>query len=455
MTDVSSGGHVIAGRYELMSQLGQGGMGSVWRARDLTLGSPVAIKLIDAALGHDEGLRERFSQEARSAAALRSPHVVQILDYGVDAGVPFMAMELLDGESLAERLARVGILSHGETARVLLDVARAMKKAHDAGIIHRDLKPDNIFLVRNDDQEIAKVLDFGIAKATGPMAAPRSSTRTGALLGTLPYMSPEQATAKPIDWRSDVWAMGVIAFECVCGSDPFTSESPGELVLQICAHPLPVPSQIAAVPPGFDAWWARAASRDPAQRFQSAKELAEALAAVLVSGAGTAVGSVATNAPSPALAPSAAVSGRATTFGRSALTTDVATMAPRRGAQPRVLGGIALVVAAATGLAWVALRPTARAVPAPATEVAAAVAPTATPADVGAAPSGEPGAAASAPVVAPADPAPQPAAPASVTPGAAAAPRRAIEAPRPGRGAAPGITQSTPAPPPAKKRRMD
>jgi serine/threonine-protein kinase len=256
-------------------------MGSVWRAEDLTLGSPVAVKLIDASLAGDPSVQARFYQEAKAAAALRSPHVVQIFQYGVDEGIPFIAMELLEGESLAQRLARVRILPYAETASIFADVARAARKAHEAGIVHRDLKPENIFLVRNDDQELAKVLDFGIAKTAPLMGAQSHATGTGTLLGTPPYMSPEQARGAKIDHRTDLWALGVIAFECVCGRLPFTADAPGELVLQICAEPIPVPSEVAHVPPGFDAWFARAMARHPSERFQSAKDLADALRLVL------------------------------------------------------------------------------------------------------------------------------------------------------------------------------
>jgi serine/threonine-protein kinase len=268
-------GRVIANRYRLTAQLGAGGMGSVWRAEHLTLGSPVAVKLIDELIARDPGVRARFEREAQAAAALRSPHVVQILDYGIDDETPFIAMELLDGESLEERLTRVGRLSVEETLRVLTHVARAIGKAHDAGVIHRDLKPGNIFLVRNDDEEVAKVLDFGIAKTERTSA---TATRTGAMIGTPAYMSPEQAQGtKQVDGRTDLWAMGAIAFECLSGRLVFEGEALGELVLQICTKPLPVPSTLAPVPPEFDAWFARALDRAPEARFQTAKELADAL----------------------------------------------------------------------------------------------------------------------------------------------------------------------------------
>ncbi|HYJ11877.1 MAG TPA: serine/threonine-protein kinase, partial [Polyangiaceae bacterium] len=204
------------------------------------------------------------------------------LDHGVDEGVPFIVMELLDGESLASRLERVQRLSPADTARIITQVARAIARAHEAGIVHRDLKPDNIYLVRNDEEEIAKVLDFGVAKATTHgMGAVTGATRTGSVLGTPYYMSPEQAEgAKTVDGRSDLWSLGVIAWECLLGNRPFESETLGGLLLAICARPMPTPSTMGVVPPGFDAWFARACSRDVSHRFGSAKELAQELRAV-------------------------------------------------------------------------------------------------------------------------------------------------------------------------------
>jgi serine/threonine-protein kinase len=317
-------GRVIAGRYRLVSQLGQGGMGSVWRADHMSLSSPVAIKLIDPEIARRPEMLERFQREAQSSAALRSPHVVQILDYGVDEGVPFIAMEMLEGESLASRIARVGKLPFGDTVRIVAHVGRALAKAHEGNVIHRDLKPDNVFLVKNDDKEIAKVLDFGIAKITGngPGSGKGSNaTRTGSILGTPSYMSPEQAQGtKTIDSRSDLWSLAVIAFECVVGQVPFQSEALGDLLIKICIHPIPVPSQIAMVPPGFDAWWARASSRDPNLRFQSGKDLAEALRQVLTPDQGNA------NSSGP-MSPAVAVMGGSNTVGASPIHVSAFTPA--------------------------------------------------------------------------------------------------------------------------------
>ncbi|MGK3967862.1 protein kinase [Sorangium sp. So ce118] len=276
-------GQVLVGRYRLIRPLRSGSMGTVWRADDLTLGSPVAIKRLGPLYAKDEAVRARFYQEAQAAAALRSPNVVQILDHGVDDDVPFIAMELLEGEDLAHRLERTGPLSPADTVRIFADVARAVRKAHDAGIVHRDLKPDNIFLARDDDREVAKVLDFGVAK-TRMSGAEGMGTQAGVLIGTLPYMSPEQAQGAAVDYRSDLWALGVIAFECVCGRPAITAEAPGAMILEICSEPLPVPSQVAPVPlpPAFDEWFVQACSRDPSERYPSATAMVDALRAALL-----------------------------------------------------------------------------------------------------------------------------------------------------------------------------
>ena len=274
---------VLVGRYRLDERLGAGGMGSIWRAQHLVLAAPVAVKLIDREAVPDEETLARFMREAQSAATLRSPHVVQILDYGVDDKLPFIVMELLDGENLAQRLRRLTRLSSSDTARIVTHIGRAVARAHEAGIVHRDLKPENVFLIRNEDEEIAKVLDFGVAKVSvGDLGQEGTRTRTGSILGTPYYMSPEQAQGnKMVDHRSDLWSLGVIAFECLTGKRPFYSDGLGDLVLQICIRDIPVPSDCASVPIGFDAWFARACARDPEARFQSARELTDALREVL------------------------------------------------------------------------------------------------------------------------------------------------------------------------------
>jgi eukaryotic-like serine/threonine-protein kinase len=284
-------GPILGERYRLIAQLDAGGMGSVWIAEAVHLSSVVAVKIMDRGLAATPEAAQRFLREARTAASLRSPHVVQILDYGVQDGTPFIAMELLEGESLASRLAREGRLpSWEQTELVLRHVARALGRAHDAGVIHRDLKPANIFLVRDEEEEIVKLLDFGIAKTTAPAlsAALASNTRTGEFLGSPAYASPEQLQgSKDLDHRADIWSLGVIAYECLIGRAPFVSDSFVGMLLAICAGPLPVPSEQGPVPAGFDAWFTRACARDVELRFGSVREASVELRRVFAAAAGS------------------------------------------------------------------------------------------------------------------------------------------------------------------------
>jgi serine/threonine protein kinase len=274
-------GTVLCGKYRLERMLGQGGMGSVWQAEHLGLRAPVAVKLMDPLVTQNADALARFHREAHAAAMIRSPHVVQVLDHGVDEAThtPFIVMELLEGETLGECLMREQMLSPARTAAILGDVCRALARAHQAGIIHRDLKPDNIFLV-SDDREYAKVVDFGVAKSR-PYSVGAGGTRTGALIGTPYYMSPEQISgSKQIDGRSDLWSVAVIACECITGRRPFQEETIGGLALAICTRPVPRALELGPVNPSFDRWLARALNRNPAERFQTARELADSLTEV-------------------------------------------------------------------------------------------------------------------------------------------------------------------------------
>jgi len=344
-------GQVLGGKYRLVNRLGTGGMGSVWRAEHLTLSSPVALKLIEPTTARESDAVHRFLREARTAAALRSPHVVQILDYGVDGDSPYIVMELLDGESLAERLDRLGRLSPTETARIIQHISRALGRAHDAGIVHRDLKPENVFIVKNDDEEVAKVLDFGIVKTdpntfgTGNSGA---ATRTGTLLGTPYFMSPEQAEgAKSVDFRADIWALGVIAYRCLLGKLPFTGDSVGRLILEICSRPLPVPSHRGSVPEGFDDWFARTCAREPDSRFESAKRAAADLSRLTEEAAA----SPAPATPKPSELEPLAL---ATTTLKSSNTEVLPLQLPRR--RPRPLALALAAIAALTLIATISVR---------------------------------------------------------------------------------------------------
>jgi serine/threonine protein kinase len=270
---------IVADRFRLHRMIGQGGMGSVWEATQLGLERACALKFIEGEMAKLAEAHARFEREARAAATLNSPHIVQIYDHGVWQGTPYIAMELLIGQNLGDRLTeRGGKLDAPYVSRIMQQVSRGLGKAHQAGIVHRDLKPDNVYLVRDEEQEIVKILDFGVAKQT-VAGIDGSNTKTGAMLGTPYYMSPEQAQGvKTVDHRSDLWSLAVIVYQCITGRLPFESEALGDLLVKIIVSPIPVPSQMAPnVPFGFDKWWAKAANRDVEQRFQSAKEFNEAL----------------------------------------------------------------------------------------------------------------------------------------------------------------------------------
>ena len=275
-------GTVLSGKYRLVSEIGRGGMGSVWRAEHLAWEAPVAIKIMNRDITARPEAVARFEREVRLAAGLRSPHVVQVLDHGLDEATrtPIIVMELLEGESLARRLKRLGQLSPAETFNVFSQLVRALTRAHAAGIVHRDLKPDNVFLVRNDEESVTKVLDFGVAKWTAPDVSESGLTRPGSVVGTPYYMSPEQIQgSREIDHRADLWALAAIACECLTGRRPFEAPDFAQLAVLLIGHQgRPLPSSLGRVPPGFDAWFLRATDRDIARRFQTARDMAQTLA---------------------------------------------------------------------------------------------------------------------------------------------------------------------------------
>ncbi|MBN2194504.1 MAG: protein kinase [Polyangiaceae bacterium] len=276
-------GRVVDGKYRLLHVLGRGGMGTVWLAEHLGLRSQVAIKFIHEEAADDWRNHERIAREARASAALRGPHVVQVLDHGCSEGLPYIVMEYLSGESLATRLVREVQLRPDVVDRVISHVARAMTRAHAAGLVHRDLKPGNVFLVDDDEGFVAKVLDFGLVKTLpGRDQGDTALTEQGAVIGTVHYMSPEQIEGSPTGPQVDLWAMAMVTFECLFGFRPFPGTRPAELIRAICSRPIVRPSTLAVVPQGFDEWFARATRRNPTERFPTAKDLADALTDVLV-----------------------------------------------------------------------------------------------------------------------------------------------------------------------------
>ncbi|MBK6691459.1 MAG: serine/threonine protein kinase [Myxococcales bacterium] len=274
-------GLLVTANIRLDKPLGRGAMGSVWLADHLVLQTQVVVKFLSGDYLDDSVLMARFEREAALAARAKGPHVVQVFDHGTTAGgIPFIAMEHLEGEDLGKRIKRDGRIDAQVFARWLSQLAKGLGKAHKNGVVHRDIKPENIFLCDNEGEILVKILDFGVAK--GETSSAFSGTATNAMIGTPYYMSPEQMMgSKDIDHRADLWAVAVVAFKALTGQLPFEAQVIGQLVHAIGskAHPLPsslVPDLPAGVGEGIDAWMAKALAKLPEHRFSSAKELSDA-----------------------------------------------------------------------------------------------------------------------------------------------------------------------------------
>ena len=279
-------GTVLAGKYRVTREIGRGGMASVYEAENVDIGKRVAIKVLAQELATSSVVVERFLREARAAAAIRSPYICDVYDSGkLDDSRPFLVLELLEGESLFERLSVVPYLDNQTTLRLVTQVCRGLTKAHAANIVHRDLKPENIFLSRDEEGHlISKILDFGLAKfyapLTGESKAQQRLTREGAVFGTPAYMSPEQVRGQgAVDHRADLWALGCITYECLTGKTVWKTEQGVAMTFaQIASSPLPNPRELRPdLPETFTGWFQKALSRNIEQRFQSAKELADGL----------------------------------------------------------------------------------------------------------------------------------------------------------------------------------
>jgi len=274
---------VLAGRYRLKRLIAQGGMAEVWEAVDDILGRPVAVKILHAHLAEDESFRERFRREAIAAARLAHPSVVATFDTGTDAGITFIVMELVDAPTLRQVLNEGGPMAPGRVVHIGAQVADALQYAHKSGVVHRDVKPANI-LVCPDGR--VKVADFGIAKAVEDSEPERPNpsealTGTGSIVGTAQYLSPEQVDGRPVDGRADVYALGVVLYEMLCGRPPFTGDTDMAVALKHITTNALAPRQVrAGIPRALEEVVLRAMAKAPEARYQSAAELQTALLSV-------------------------------------------------------------------------------------------------------------------------------------------------------------------------------
>jgi eukaryotic-like serine/threonine-protein kinase len=262
--------YILDSRYELIERIASGGMGEVWRGHDQMLGRPVAIKLLSAMHAGDEQFRARFRAEARYAAALSHPGIARVYDYGESSplGGPYLVMELVNGEPLSAILDREGRLSPEATLDIVSQAARALDVAHQAGIVHRDIKPGNLLIMPDG---ITKITDFGIAKARS--AQEMQLTATGIVMGTALYVSPEQATGAEVTGASDIYSLGVVAYECLAGEPPFMAEQP--LAIAIMHKHDPVPPLPADVPAPVSDLVMAMLAKSPEARPESGRHVAD------------------------------------------------------------------------------------------------------------------------------------------------------------------------------------
>ena len=280
-------GATLAGRYLVTRKVGQGGMGAVYEATHTLIGKQVAVKVLLEKYAQREAIVKRLKQEAQLAASLKNEHIIDVADIGnTDDGRTFVVMEFLDGESLAECLAREVTLPEQRILRIAAQTASALSAAHAQGIVHRDIKPENLFLLKRKEQDFVKVVDFGISKslrASDEQEERPRLTQTGMVLGTPLYMSPEQARGdENLDHRVDIYALGVIMYECACGHVPFTGTNYLSVISQVLnEEPRPVRQHRPELSDEFEAIVMRAMAKDRTHRYESATDMLADLTALL------------------------------------------------------------------------------------------------------------------------------------------------------------------------------
>ncbi|HUH02385.1 MAG TPA: serine/threonine-protein kinase [Kofleriaceae bacterium] len=264
-------GNVLDDRYEILQRVGEGGMGVVYRARQMSIDRTVAIKMLSAQMAKDPNWVQRFNQEARACSRLQHPNTIRMFDFGqTKEGRLYMAMEFLDGQSLRDAIARGAPMAAVRVAKILIQCCASLAEAHSFGIIHRDIKPDNVFLLNMaGSPDFVKLLDFSVAKLLQENDAMR--TQAGVVFGTPQYMSPEQGRGMPLDARSDIYALGILAYEMLMGRVPFTDDNPMNVLQMHIRQPVPVLP--AVIPQGMRDIVERCLQKDPGRRYQSATEM--------------------------------------------------------------------------------------------------------------------------------------------------------------------------------------
>ena len=275
-------GQLIDGKYRILRLIGEGGMGAVYEGENVRIGRRVAIKVLHAALTGNKEVVQRFEREAQAAGRIGSDHILEVIDLGELAdGDHFMVMEYLDGEPLGYRIQRLGRMSPPELAPIAKQLLRGLGAAHKAGIVHRDLKPDNVFILREKagQRDFVKIIDFGISKFQPLGSDGMKMTRTGTVMGTPYYMSPEQASgSKEADNRSDLYSVGVILYEAVTGRVPFEATTFNQLMFKIVLAEIPPPQTLVPeLDPAFASMILKGMARDVNHRFQTAEEFISAL----------------------------------------------------------------------------------------------------------------------------------------------------------------------------------
>jgi serine/threonine-protein kinase len=352
-------GDVLGGKYRVERVLGAGGMGVVVAARHLLLDQRVALKFMRASVITDEGAVERFLREARAVVRLRGEHVARVFDVGkLDDGAPYIVMEYLDGRDLGAVLQRSGALAAPDAVDLVLGGCVGVAEAHRQGIVHRDLKPQNLFLTRRPDgAPLVKVLDFGVSKMrAGVGASPGAVTGSAVMMGSPSYMAPEQMrSARDVDERADIWALGVILYELLSSALPFDGESLAVICAQVlAAEPRPLAEVALDVPHALAAVVERCLRKEPDERYADIAALAVALAPFASERGRDAARSIASIVARPRTLeedPAPGVDSSASTF---SMTTQSAASGEKREARRRVVwSGLALVVAAGAAVTFV------------------------------------------------------------------------------------------------------